>query len=337
LSIRYHEMLLSPWLKQSKWNRLREPNYDFMLNLSNCIGDFSDLHPEYLPALKGESLLITSDYSGAHKSSDFDVISILVSDFDLLYPWLRLRDAIRSMHLPNGRRMSYKSLGDKFKQRALHPFLHAADFIPGLLFTVAISKKIRPLVMKPGELPDAQDRFDLEATWDDYSFETMMRVANFVTFAAAAICPQPKSVTWFTDEDEFVANPARLHDVTKMMAFFELVHFRKPIEFKFFQTITPPEWFWPDKLLLEDLCAIPDLAAGMISEQFTYIFRNNKLTPSDEARLIKASVDCIKSNEIGKWYAANQHALKRLCCSFTPVDDPGYRFQVLLHAFADIS
>jgi hypothetical protein len=317
------------------WNPLQEPNYPFMLNLSQCIKEFADVNPDRFPEIKGDVLLITSDYSGSQKQSDFDVISILLSDFDNLGAWHTLRQSVRDEHLRDGRRMSYKGLGDKYRQRALHPFLNAANVIPGLLFSVAISKKIRPLVMKPGELDELVEHYQLKGNWDDRSLENMLRVANFVSFAAAGIFQNQEGVLWLTDHDELAANPLRISDVCNVLPFFELLHFRKRIGFRFFQTITAPE-FMADKLLFEDLCAIPDLAAGMLSEQFTYVFRKQVLSPSSKDQLIKASTEVIKSNEIGKWYSENGHVLKRLCCTFTPVDEPGYVFQVLLHAFADV-
>ena len=93
-------------------------------SVSEVVAGWEESNPGSLPRVdQGPILVLASDYSGQHKSSDFEIFTFLVSDYVFLGLWDKLRSEVRKRFLPDGRRMAFKSLNDKVKRRALAPFL----------------------------------------------------------------------------------------------------------------------------------------------------------------------------------------------------------------------
>jgi hypothetical protein len=85
-----------------------------------------------LPHLGGREIIIVTDSSGLHRENPFEVLGLLILDFDSSVEWEVLRQTIRRNILKDSRRMSFKQLNEPVRQRALIPFLRAADQINGL-------------------------------------------------------------------------------------------------------------------------------------------------------------------------------------------------------------
>jgi hypothetical protein len=90
----------------------------------------------------GSHLMMGSDYSGDHKASRFRVYCYLLADTDASPDWPLQRQLVRQRYLPDGRRMAFKSLGDKHRQRALVPFLEAAETIRGHIVALIVTKEL---------------------------------------------------------------------------------------------------------------------------------------------------------------------------------------------------
>ncbi|MGH7989756.1 MAG: hypothetical protein ACREDS_06110 [Limisphaerales bacterium] len=95
-----------------------------------------------LPTLKGREVIIATDTSGLHRQSRFEVLGIVIFDFDFSTHWEILRQLVRREFLKDSRRMAFKKLDDSVRQRALLPFLRAADQMQGLCLCVALNKQI---------------------------------------------------------------------------------------------------------------------------------------------------------------------------------------------------
>src|SRR3954467_5498220 len=129
--------------EQSPWFHEYAP----LLGLANILGESisktAKRNPKLIPDLRTfPTLLLGSDYAGFHRGARFEVISLIISNPQQLGIWNQRRELIRQTVLPDGRRMSYKNLNDRNKQKALSFFLDAANQIPGLLLTVAIDRRI---------------------------------------------------------------------------------------------------------------------------------------------------------------------------------------------------
>src|SRR6266700_5970420 len=108
-------------MSPSHWNALKK------IGMVKILGDVLADAEVLAPELCGPCLIVTSDYSGSHSGSAFEVYSLLVGDLTRCREWFRVRSGIRSEFLKDRRRMSYKTLNDRQRQRALGPFLAAAD------------------------------------------------------------------------------------------------------------------------------------------------------------------------------------------------------------------
>src|SRR5688500_5843590 len=70
--------------------------------------------PTGLPDLRrAKTILVGSDYSGQHSTSQFEALGFTLADIDSLRPWMVTRRELRREFLADGRRMSYKSLRDR--------------------------------------------------------------------------------------------------------------------------------------------------------------------------------------------------------------------------------
>ena len=140
-------------MPESRWrhfdNPSKEPTLELLVTLSQQIRELEGRDANILPDLRsGSTILVASDYSGQHTGADYQVISLLLADLDQCAAWEALRRKVRQDFLRDGRRMSFKGLGDRQKGRALLPFLNAANSIPGLTVSFAIHKEIDSLFVE---------------------------------------------------------------------------------------------------------------------------------------------------------------------------------------------
>src|SRR6478609_1702436 len=97
------------------------------------------------PSLKGDSILISSDYSGDLPTCKYNILSILIIDLSQIKTWEIKRRIIRDNFLKDKRRISFKGLNDIYKQKALPHLLDCANDLNGLCVNIAISKQMSSL------------------------------------------------------------------------------------------------------------------------------------------------------------------------------------------------
>jgi hypothetical protein len=164
--------------------------------------------------IEGPCLFVASDYGGAHRQSSYEIYSILLSDLKHCDAWQRAREGIRAEFLADGRRMSYKGLNDGHRREALVPFLAAADKIPGMCVSLAVSKSVNTLFQRD-DSPINPELSDCLA-WSGSLFERVLRIVHLVSFCIAGISRPDQDVLWFSDEDEIAANTETLKLLTKV-------------------------------------------------------------------------------------------------------------------------
>lgn len=247
-------------------------------------------------------LLIASDYSGEHRASTHLIYCYLVvkggSD-----RWMLAMRRARSI-LGDTRTMSYKRLHDYTRQNALVPFLYAASNIDGHLVAIAIDKKKKWLSTFPGRADDLRRAFGLNATWNPRALESMMRKVQIPAILLSIWSRPYGNVTWITDQDEFVANGARHDDALQAVA--KLSSFYLPHPMGTFRLNTTEQD--PAVHDYEDLCAIPDLAAGMLSEVATRLAQEGGW-----ARPVRelGSPLPLKADLIADWFWDDQMLLRK--------------------------
>jgi hypothetical protein len=201
------------------WFHEDAPELGFMNVLSECVATVARRHVDVVPNLRcAPTLLLGSDYAGFHRGARFEVISIIASNLERLQAWDGSRGALRERMLPNQRRMSYKSLNDRQRRLALFPFLTAANQIYGLLFTVAIDRRVKSVFEPKGRLTrDSADWPELH-NWKLTTIERALRIIHLGSLLVRGLSGKGQDLLWITDEDEVVANEGRLRTFVKVFA-----------------------------------------------------------------------------------------------------------------------
>lgn len=265
--------------------------------------------PNSFPDLRSTStILITSDYSGEHSGSRYQVLSILIADIEKGKQWDEERTKLRMEFLSDNRRMSFKGLNDQQRQRALKPFLEASNNIPGLVFTIAIDSTIKSLFEDPAPLDLNNPDFAAFKEWKPKILEKASRVVHFISFLLAGISRPGQNILWFTDEDSIAANPNRLRQLTNLFAWvassyltFDLGHLR-----------CGTTQCDDGSLAIEDLAAIPDLIAGAVSDQLQLAHDVEPDIPG--VFWIHRGDFSEKTSFITWWLADTTKPLKRVLC-----------------------
>lgn len=283
---------------------------------------FLSIIREVLPEpFTGSHIMVGSDYSGDHKRSDYRVYSFLIADTDNSPNYPELRRQLRSELFPDNRRMSYKKLNDRIRQKALIPFLNIADAFTGLCCAIIVHKDLERMSTSPNSLSLWQRLHGLDARWSRPAFEAMARIAHFFCLLISVASSPNQHVTWITDQDEIVANDKRLTDVMNFVAKMSNLYSDHPLgEFAMNSTQVDT-----GDRAVEDFVAVPDLVAGAFADIVTVWsqqpdWRNgNDLTLSPEAIPAKANV-------ISTWFCSESANLKRCAVLVDRFDE--HRFVV---------
>lgn len=262
-------------------------------------------HPGSLPDLRlCAKLCAAIDWGGLDDSTQFSSLAVLLADEHGCETWYQLRQQVRGQYLPDGRRLSYKTLSDRVRQRALPAFLVAADEIPGLLFTVLVDRQIRTLTSEP-DLPARVDFAGAVFGRDDYRrLETTVQFVGFL-LAGLSKAGQPGQV--LLDEDNIVANRAQQSAVCK--AFSLAMKDRLPHMLGAW-TVSDAACA-RDRLLVEDLLAVVDLAAGALADLASNEPHLHD-RPAGGDVLADPSALKRKTRAILSWLGLADRALKRL-------------------------
>jgi hypothetical protein len=263
-------------------------------------------------------LLIASDFGGEHAKSTHLIYCYLMIRGGFA-GWFEAIRAARAKYLPEGRTMSYKKLGDPKRQQALGSFLTAAASLDGHLVAIAIDKRKKWLSTAPEAADDFRQSLGLKANWNPRAFEAMARKVHIAGILISLWSRSYTNVTWITDEDAFVANEVRHDDALLTAARFSSFYSPYPMGvYRLNRTGQDPEF-----RDYEDLCAMPDLAAGMLSEIST---RLNKVEVwEDRMRRVLDGALPTKTHIIADWFWDESMRLRK---SLISIDVEGERYGV---------
>lgn len=212
---------------------------------------------------RGRALLLVADFGGHHQKQHFDTYTFLMLDLAKNVEWLARQHRFRNAILRNSRRMSFKTLNDGMRRRALVPFMRAAAGIEGCLVQFAISKVGGSLFTGVSE---DEGGAALLKRWKPNVQERLLRVLHLSAFLLSGLSVPSQDVLWIIDEDDIAANVPMLTDLTELFArvvssynSHTLGHLRCGT------TATTND----GSLVLEDLAAIADLTTGALGELCT--------------------------------------------------------------------
>ncbi len=291
-------------LNETIWRPLGRPDLGPTNRISNMIAEIEGRSPGLLTSVRlGPTLIVAADFSGQHKSASHECYSFLVADLAFCWLWDEMRKDLRKEFLHGNRRMEFKSLNDRDRQQALTPFLRAANTIPGLLLSILVDKRIDSLFEDHCERVWQNSLFPQFAKWKPVTREKLLRVVNFCALLVSCLSAVNQDVLIFTDEDDFVANDARVVDATKLVGHIMNHYLRHELRHLRFGSTRCDD----GSRSIEDLVAIPDLIAGALTELASHsaIPRRPLMVPISTGLSRKAIT-------ILDWFADQEvHTLKR--------------------------
>jgi hypothetical protein len=250
----------------ANWRAPDVIDQSIMRSFSNLIEPQESMNPDLLPNLRNsEALVLASDYSGEAKEHPFLVLAFLLTDIESVQGnWNIDRLSIRKQHLPEGRRLEFKGLNDQRKQKALMPFLSAANTLNGIVLCVAIEKTIDPFAAWiPISNPVTVDADPHNAD----SWEKLLRIATFAAVLASGLGNHEQEVRWIMDDDNVIANDS-LKTSTAVVCRTMFRHFNPSRTGKiYFEAASN----FDDDGLAEDLISIVDIAGGATAENIAAI------------------------------------------------------------------
>jgi len=251
--------------------------------------------------------MLGSDYSAGRSGCKHDVYAFLIADEEASPEWPALRHAIRQNHLPDGRRLSFKRLADGQRQRALVPFLDAADSLTGHLVVLLVDKRLRGLSTGRNSLRVWQELHGLHGKWDQTAFEKLARVVHIFAILVGMWSRPFADISWITDEDEIVANDARLTDALLLAERFSGLYTSHQLG-TFAMNSTAID---DTSRGFEDFVAIPDLVAGALAELVTAWANSCPSWYVDDNSTLDPSLLSHKTNVISAWFSTRSAMLRR--------------------------
>lgn len=311
----------------NNWKHLDKPDFGLINKLSELVRDVDILEIDGLPNLrKGSTILIGSDYSGGHRSSEYEVLVFLFADIEGSRRWMIERSRLRYNFLSDGRRFSFKSLKDRTLMNALPHFLEASSYINGLLVGILTHKSIDSLFKKTGRITQLDPEIRGYPDWKPKVIEKLLRIVNFISLFIAGLSKPMQDVLWITDEDEIAPNKDRhyeLVDIFGKICSHYLSHSLRHLRIATTASDT-------GKRDVEDFVSIADIAAGAISEVVSRHKRDG-LIPSPNVIIPVIQGFNQKTIEIMNWLSNHKIPLKKLFFSIEPIPESTSLRVRLLH------
>lgn len=276
--------------------------------MSGVLARAEQKQPGIVPDLRrAPTFFLGSDSGGQHSKAEYEVIGFLCSNLEALADWERERSVLRATLFPDGRRMSYKGLNDKYRQRALVPFLRAANCISGLLFVIAIDRRVRTIFDAPSGIKENVNQIPELERWKPQSIERLMRTIHIASLLTRGLSAEGQDLWWFTDEDEIAANEERLRLMVNLFVRVSsnyLSHNMRHMRIGTTKSDT-------GRRDIEDYVSICDLAAGTIQDCLAV--EGMKIVLQNPSLFIpKGRVQLAKVATIMDWLSDNARPLKRL-------------------------
>jgi hypothetical protein len=296
------------------WRRLENPRFGLANRISDAIAALEWHEPgSLLDVRESQEFLLACDFAGAHADAQHESFAFLLGAIGQTGPWMEARGEVRDQLLSGRGEMSYKGLNDARRQRALAPFLMAANLFPGNLVVVMVSKKLKRLFDNPGEQVFFPELIVAVRNWNAKSFHRLLLVATLGALLTSGLAASSQDLLWVTDQDEIAPNSTK-HDHAGHVIHHCLERYAPDLRGVLTFATTEAN---VDDFLLRDAVAITDLAAGCLVDAFGASNRG-----SERALWVSpASALTRKAQVILDWFAQRDHKLRRLVICLNESDD----------------
>jgi len=274
-----------------------------------CLADIFEKRLMRRPPLllregRGQQLMIVCDIGGSQRQQAFETFGFLIVDLDRNGSWLQRQHAFRQHILRHRRRIAFKALNDGVRRRALVPFLNLAETLVGVLVTFAIHKNERPSLSGGGALTE-----ELTAYWKLSVVDRVMWLTYLSAFLVSGLSAPGQDVLFIIDEDEVAANVKQLTKLTELLG-RAVGNQQGPMMGHLRVGTTKSD---DGSYGLEDLAAVPDLAAGAAAE-FVCALATNGLGPLSPLIQRMPSSISWKTHAIMSWLTNSRGPLVRFEC-----------------------
>lgn len=296
------------------WRNIEEPLVPWGRTVNSVCGR------HVLPPLDGPLVYVASDYSGSHRGAHFTAISAVYCDVEASRRWLAIQRGFRAQFLSDGRRMSFKRLGDRLRSFSLIPFLKGADSISGLLLSLVVDRRLQQ--MAGGRAAHMNPRFRevFKGNWKPDLLENMSRVVHLIGLLIGGLAKPGQSIYWISDEDPLFGTPERNHDIARFLSALADSY----VPFCLGDLGVATTAIDPGDRVEEDLAAIPDLAAGSLVEGLSALRDHlGRAVPLEVAVSMDLKLS-EKSETIWTWLWEESGSLSKLCLLAQQTDDGGF-------------
>ena len=290
----------------SHWNDLSNPHIKWVRSFNKII---KSINP---PFIQGDTILISSDYSGDHPKSKYSVFSLVAIDLSKVGAWDMKRRGIRAKFLANDRRISFKALNDIHKRQAMPQFTEAANSLHGLMVNVVLNKGIADIVYSEQLRKIVTELKLIQHNWSRSSFKRMSTLLHFVALVIGGMIRKSQNVYGYSDEDNIFASNRLTHDVSVILGRLSGMYIKvQPGELGIGTTKLNEKDFFE-----EDLNSISDLAAGGLSEFFDKVYSiTDRNSMRDFAyKFPKNLTD--KTDHLIDWISGSSKTLKKVTVVF---------------------
>lgn len=257
-----------------------------------------------LQGQRGAQLLITCDIGGSQKGQQYETFAFLIHDLDHSQAWLSGQRYLRSAVMRHHRRMAFKAMNDRLRRQSLIPFLELAEHLDGFLVTFAVDKGARPHMTLDDDL-----HADLATVWKPSVIPRLTWIAYLGAFLISGFAAAGQNVMFILDEDEVAANVPQLTKLTDYLAQVCASHGGSIMGHLRCGTAKSDD----GSLQLEDLVALPDLAAGASAEFLWMLDRDGIGIMSPLLQRIPRALSW-KSRIIMPWLLHEGGSLNRILC-----------------------
>lgn len=306
-NLRMHIVTPTVWWHQD------EAHLALMDTVSRQLAQYEIVNPGAFPNLRDDqTLYVATDFGGEHREAEHETTGVLLVDSTSLGHWLPSQKTLRAKYLPDGRRMSYKGLNDHRKQQALPAFLSSANRLNGLLFLIVVDKRLGSMFSNTGSLSRNAIDYPSLDKWPLQRIERALRATSVVSLLLRGLSGPSQNLTWFLDEDEIVANEARLREFINLFGTVLNNYLCHSLGHCRIGT-TACDSGTRD---IEDLVAIPDLAIGALADVLPSLAGAGGLSTSLTTMLSRELKP--KTRALMNWIAIKGHPLRRCVLVLEP-------------------
>ncbi|WKA29781.1 hypothetical protein [Bradyrhizobium roseum] len=269
-----------------------------------------------LSALANSTVGIFSDYGGEHSSSSYLTYSFLICAWGSLDTFRMKMKELRSECGLGDKEIEFKDFGMGVVRNALLPYLDVLNgYVPGLLFTVVVHKRIVSLFGPQGRSTGNA----LVKRLEEQGFgklkpqvaEKALRVVHTAAFLTALLGHERQKIFWMSDHDA-ICPDLKAHN--RLLALFHnVLNLYTSRQFGLIGGALPFSERSTDYL---DLLSAADIVAGSVGQYFT---------DRDKVGERNASVK-EGAEKILVWLGHDGLALKKLCIQLCLDEDGKIRF-----------